>query len=89
MELALNMGAFEALDYNELFAVDGGASKFAIAVVNIGCSIIAGVVFAGVGAAIGAACGGGVPGAIVGGLIGLVGGAVAGYYMAQSITSKW
>ena len=24
MELALNMGAFEALDYNELFAVDGG-----------------------------------------------------------------
>lgn len=89
MEMAMNVGAFEALNDDELMLVDGGASKFAVAVVNIGCSIIAGVVCAGAGALAGAACGGGIPGAIVGGLVGLVGGAVLGYCMADAITSQW
>jgi len=88
MELALNLGAFEALDNNDLLAVDGGASKFAVAVVNIGCGVIGGAIGAGVGALAGAAVGGFWGGA-VGGVVGLVGGAVGGYYLADSITSNW
>lgn len=88
MEMVLT-NEFTTLTFDEMMAVDGGASDFAVAVVNIGCSIICGVVFAGVGAVAGAAAGGGVPGAIVSGVVGLVGGSVAGYYMADSITSDW
>lgn len=80
---------FVPLTLNEMMVVDGGASEFAVAVVNIGCSIICGAVFAGIGAGVGVLAGGGVPGAIIGGVVGLVGGSVAGYYMADSITSEW
>ena len=82
------MDAFETLNDSELFAVDGGASEFAVAVVNIGCGIIAGAVCTGAGAVVGAVVGG-VPGAVIGGVIGLVGGAILGYYMADAITSQW
>ena len=43
MEMALNMGAFQALDQQELFAVDGDGSHVAAgAILLIGGAVIAG-----------------------------------------------
>lgn len=79
---------FAPLTFNEMMMVDGGASEFAEFVVNVGCSIIAGVIFTAVGSGVGSLIGG-LPGTIIGGVVGLVGGAVVGYEMAESITSQW
>lgn len=88
MEMTLNMGAFQALDQQELFAVDGGVSDFAKGVVNIGCSIIGSVAGMAVGAVAGVLVGG-VYGAAVCGVVGLAVGGYIGYKMADEITSNW
>lgn len=88
MEATLNMGAFQAMDQQELFAVDGGVSEFAKDVVNTGCGIIGGVAGMLVGAAVGVFVGGPY-GAAVCGVVGLVVGAYIGNEMADKITSNW
>ena len=42
MEMTMNMGAFEALDMNELMVVDGGSKEAAGAIMIIGGAVIAG-----------------------------------------------
>ena len=43
MDMALNMGAFEALDQQEMMEVDGGSREAAACVLIVGGAVIAGV----------------------------------------------
>lgn len=71
MELALNTGAFEALDYSELLAVDGGVdwNNVGITVSGVAGGYIGAKAGAAIGVKIGTACAPGV-GTVVGGIVG-------------------
>ena len=59
MEMTLNMGAFEALDQQELFAVDGGwtAEQWIVGACTVVGAAVGFAIGGPIGAAVGAKCG--------------------------------